>query len=113
MRLLILSDVHYASDLEKARHGHESKAIRNPVLRTFARAYRHYIWLRDPLAWNHLLDDVIRLCPAPDLAVANGDFNADTAFVGVSDDAAFASASECLSKLRSAYADRLHLVMGD
>lgn len=113
MRLLILSDVHYACDAEKARRGHEAAAIGNPFLRTFARLYRRHIWLDDPLAWNHLLDRVLNECPTPDLAVANGDFSVDTAFIGVCDDAACQSALECLGKLRAAYPRRFHATIGD
>jgi hypothetical protein len=113
MRLLVLSDVHYASDAEKTRRGHEGSVIRNPLLRLFAHIYRRYIWLDDPYGQNHLLDHVTTNVPSPDLVVANGDFNLDTRFVGVSDDASFQSAIECLGHLRKAYGDKLFTTIGD
>jgi hypothetical protein len=113
MSLLVLSDIHYASPAEQARRGHESAIIRNPVLRLAARFYRRYVWLADPYGQNHLLDEAIALNPSPEIVVANGDYTLDTAFVGVSDDAAFASAATCLGKLRQAYGERLLATIGD
>lgn len=113
MRLLILSDVHYASDAEKLRRQPEGRLIRNPLLRLFARLYRHHIWLRDPFSHNHLLDHVTHGNHTPDLVVANGDFTLDSAYVGVSDDAACAGAAACLDKLRTAFGDRLRTTIGD
>src|SRR2546422_11741422 len=31
----------------------------NPLLRRAVQSYRHHIWLRDPFAHNHLLDDFL------------------------------------------------------
>jgi hypothetical protein len=112
-RVVVVSDLHYAGDAEKARRGYESRAIANPVLRTLARAYRHFFWLRDPLAHHHLLDRFLAEAGDPDLAVALGDYSCDSAFVGVSDPAAFSSARDCLERLRGRFADRLRPVMGD
>jgi hypothetical protein len=50
---------------------------------------------------------------APDLVVANGDFSCDTAFVGVSDSAALASARECLGLLRQRFGPALISTIGD
>ena len=58
--ILILSDIHYASDAEKRRRGHEARIIANPLLRRAVKVYRHYIWLRDPFAHNHLLDEFLQ-----------------------------------------------------
>src|SRR5690242_16407691 len=99
-RLLILSDVHYASDAEKVRRNFEANAVGHRLQRWCLKAYRHFIWMRDPFAHNHLLDQVLAHPAAPDWVVANGDFSCDSAFVGVSDPAARQSALECLSKLR-------------
>jgi hypothetical protein len=49
----------------------------------------------------------------PDWVVANGDFSCDSAFVGVSDDAALQSARECLGKLRERFDGKLLAVFGD
>jgi hypothetical protein len=78
-----------------------------------AKAYRHYLWLRDPLAHNHLLDRFIQEMAAADWVVANGDYSCDSGFVGVCDDAACASAAVCLSRLRSRFAGRFSAVYGD
>ena len=53
----ILSDIHYASAAEQACGPEfEMRAIPNPRAGLFARFYRHYLWQRDPLGKNHLLD---------------------------------------------------------
>ncbi len=113
MKLLVVSDIHYAEVGEQARREHEARAIGNPVLRWGAKAWRHWIWLRDPLAHNHRLGRLIRANPSPDLVVANGDFSLDSGFIGVSDAAAYASAESALNELRAAYGDRLFTTMGD
>ena len=111
--ILILSDIHYACDAEKQRHGHETRVIANPLLRRAVRVYRHYIWLRDPFAHNHLLDEFLRRADSPDWVVTNGDYSCDTEFVGVSDAAAFESARQCLTKLRDRFGAKLRSVIGD
>jgi hypothetical protein len=75
--------------------------------------YRRYIWLRDPFAHNHLLDRFIDQTRAADLVIANGDYSCDSAFVGVSDDAACASAAECLGKLRQNFPRNFQATFGD
>lgn len=115
MRLLVVSDIHLAGAAERARAGWERRVIRNPFLRAFAMQYRRWFWLADPTAHNHQLDAFITAAKAarPDLVVANGDYSCDSAFVGISDDAALASAQECLGRLRDAFGERLLLTMGD
>lgn len=113
MRLTVFSDIHFAGAEEQQRRGFESRVIRNPALRLLARGWRDWFWLRDPLEHGHRLDQLIGANPDPDLVVANGDFTVDTAFVGVSDNAALASASEALARLRTAYGDRLLATIGD
>ena len=112
-RLLVVSDIHFAGPAEQARKGFEARAVPNPGIRMALRAYRKYVWLDDPMAHNHRLDAILQREPAPDLVVGNGDFTLDTAFVGVSDDAACASARECLERLRAAYPSRFEGVLGD
>ncbi len=111
--LLVVSDIHYASAAEQARRGYWASAITNPLLRAASEAYRHFIWLRDPLRHNHLLEKFIDRAGAPDLVVANGDYSCDSAFVGVSDEAAFQSAQECLDKLRRHFGEKLLAICGD
>jgi hypothetical protein len=111
--ILIVSDVHYASAGERQRPDYEARVVVNPLLRGTVRAYRHYIWKRDPFAHNHLLDGFMEDAGTPDLVVANGDYCCDTAFVGVSDPAARESARECLDRLRERFGNRLRCVLGD
>lgn len=113
MHLAVFSDIHFAGPEERQRRDFETRVIRNPLLRLMARAWRAGVWLRDPLGHNHRLDQLIAANPDPGMVVANGDFTVDTAFVGVSDDAALASASEALLRLRAAYGDRLLATIGD
>jgi len=111
--IYVLSDVHFASAGEQQRQDHEARVIANPILRTLVRAYRHFVWLRHPFAHNHLLDELLARVKAADLVVVNGDLTCDTAFVGLSDDAAWESARQCLAKLRGRFGDRLVATLGD
>jgi hypothetical protein len=110
----IVSDIHYASDLEKARgDDYELRAVASPALRLLLSCFRHFIWLRHPLRHNQLLDDFLHRVSDADCVIANGDYCCDSAFVGVSDDAAFQSARECLGKLRSRFGGSFHATLGD
>ncbi|HYE31472.1 MAG TPA: hypothetical protein VEH27_08595, partial [Methylomirabilota bacterium] len=82
-------------------------------VRTFVKLFRHYIWLRDPFAHNHLLDAVLAHPGHPDLVVANGDFSCDSGFIGVSEPAAQQSAREALQKLRHRFGPAFHATFGD
>src|SRR5206468_4023429 len=57
--VLVVSDIHYASDAEKARGPTEARAIENPLLRALVKAFRHFIWMRNPYAHNSLLDQFL------------------------------------------------------
>ncbi len=109
----IVSDIHFAGAAELAREDYEAGIIGNPLLRLGVRAYRDFIWLRAPFRHNDLLDQVLEAPGAPDWVVANGDYSCDSAFVGVSDPAARASALECLGRLRARFPENLRLVIGD
>ena len=112
--LAVVSDIHYASAAEQARgQDYEFREIANPLLRLAAKLYRHYIWLRDPLHQSHLLDTFLANGDSFDYVIANGDYSCNTAFVGMSDDASFASAQECLRKLRHRFGDRFRATYGD
>jgi len=113
VRLAIISDIHYAGDGEKARHDYPYVAIANPLRRFLTWQFRHWIWQRDPFAHNHLLDQFIAQTSGADLVVANGDYSCDSAGIGVMDEPAFQSASECLGKLRQGFGARLRAVIGD
>ncbi len=112
-RVAIVSDIHYAGADEVARRDHLFAAISNPLRRLLVRQYRHWIWLRDPFAHNHLLDRFLDRAAGADLCVANGDYSCDSAYVGVMDAAAFQSASICLGKLRGRFGPRLRATIGD
>jgi hypothetical protein len=113
LALVVLSDIHYASTAEKVRAGHERSAIEQPCLRLLVRCFRHFFWLRDPHAHNHMLDQFLDRAGEPDWVVANGDYSCDSAFVGVSDDAACLSVRECLSKLNARFGKRFIANFGD
>jgi hypothetical protein len=113
VRLLICSDIHYASDAEKARARYEITAISNPLQRLAVHLYRHHLWLRDPFAHNELIRRVLSPEVEPDWVIANGDYSCDSAFIGVADPAALQSAVECLGRLRDRFEQRLLPVFGD
>jgi hypothetical protein len=109
----ILSDIHYASAAEQARgNDYETAGIPNPVLRWSLRQFRRFIWLRDPLNHNDLLERFLDQAEF-DFLIANGDYSCDSEFMGVSDAAACQSVRECLEKLRQKFGDRLLATCGD
>lgn len=112
-RVAIVSDIHYASAAETERRNHAYAPITNPLRRWLTRQYRHWIWMRDPFAHNHLLARFCSETSSADLAVANGDYSCDSAYIGLADDAAFQSARECLGKLRQTFGARFRATIGD
>ena len=112
--IAILSDIHHAGSIERARgEDYEFRRIDNPLLRTLARAYRHLIWLRHPLDQGRQLDRFLAEVGPVDYVVANGDYACDTESAGVSDPGSFQSAQECLDKLRAKFGDRVRFIFGD
>lgn len=112
--LAIVSDIHYASAAEQARgHGFELVGLRNPLKRAALRIYRNVVWIRNPLGLNYLLDRFIAAAASADYVVCLGDLACDSAFLGLSDDAAFQSAHACLEKLHQQFGDRVLAVLGD
>jgi hypothetical protein len=111
--VLVVSDIHHAGAAEREREGYELACAPNWPVSQLVRAYRGLVWLREPLGTGKFLDAFLQRTGSPDFAIANGDFSADSRFVGVSDDAAFASAEECLAKLRAKFGERLHATIGD
>ena len=110
----ILSDIHYAAAAEQARgDDYEFRDIANPLVRACAHFFRHYIWLREPLRKGHLLDRFLEQGVSFDYVIANGDYSCNSAFVGLSDDAAYESARECLGKLRRKFGVNLRAIYGD
>lgn len=113
LKLLVVSDIHYAGPREQERTGYESRTCSNPLQRALLRLYRENLWLKDPLGHNHFLDWFFEMCGEADLVVANGDYSCDSAFIGLADDAAFESAEICLKKLRTHFGSKLHETYGD
>ncbi|PAW76008.1 MAG: hypothetical protein B9S33_21235 [Pedosphaera sp. Tous-C6FEB] len=111
--VLIVSDPHYAGAVEQARRGYELACAPNWAVRQLIGLYRGYYWLRDPLGNGPFLEAFLQRSGPADFVIANGDYSADSAFIGMADDAAFASAQECLGKLRTRFGDRLHATIGD
>lgn len=110
----IVSDIHYAGASEQARgKDYEFEGLTNPLFRVCLRIYRRFVWLRDPLSHNHLLDRFLAEAGAFDYVVANGDYSCNSAFVGVSDNAACESVKECLGKLRQKFGSNLAITYGD
>ena len=110
----ILSDIHYASAAEQARgNDFELSCIANPLGRAAWGFFRHFIWLREPLLKNHLLDQFVERGAAFDYVIANGDYSCDSTLVGLSDDAAYESTRECLQKLRQRFGANLRANYGD
>jgi hypothetical protein len=66
-----------------------------------------------PLPIIALLDWFLAHAGDAELVVANGDYSCDSAFVGVSDDAAAQSAALCLGRLRERFGAAFQAVIGD
>jgi hypothetical protein len=113
VQLAILSDIHYAGSAERQRAGYPVSHVTSRIERVAITLYRNHFWQRDPFAHNHLLDEFIAASGQTDLVVANGDYSCDSAAIGVADDAACASASECLAKMRNAFRGRFEATIGD
>lgn len=112
--VLVLSDIHYAGEAERARgNDYEIRSVNKPLLRFFVSLYRHFYWMRYPLEQGRQLDRFLSRNIQADLLIVNGDYSCDTGFVGVSDLAAKQSAMECLNKLRKPFGERAWFTMGD
>jgi len=113
-RVVVVSDIHYAGPIEQGRRDHEARAVPNPLVRTLLRAYRRYVWLRNPQSHTYMLDRFLAAAPDADLAVALGDLSCDTAFVGAQDEGAFQSVKLCVEKLTDRFgAAKLRIALGD
>ena len=114
-RIAIVSDIHYAAAEERARcDNHEyHRQIQNPATRVCARLFHQFVWLREPGSHNHLLDQCLNAVGQPDLVVANGDYSCNFRGLGLSDPAAFASAEECLGRLRARFDGKFYPILGD
>ncbi|HMP81565.1 MAG TPA: metallophosphoesterase [Verrucomicrobiota bacterium] len=113
-RIAVVSDIHYAAAAERARYaGPGLHRPDNPFVRLLNLAMQHLFWLSKPGTHNHQLDHFMASAGEPDLVVGNGDFSCNSASIGVSDPAAFESATECLRKLRDRFGHRFHGTIGD
>ncbi|HEX3624268.1 MAG TPA: metallophosphoesterase [Verrucomicrobiae bacterium] len=113
--IAVVSDIHYAAAEERARCANWQfwRQIKNPAARIIGRAHHHFIWLRHRGAHNDLLDKFLAAAGQPDLVIANGDYSCNTAQTGLNDPAAFASAEECLGKLRARFGANFRAIIGD
>ncbi len=113
-RLAIVSDIHYAGPREFA-HGpdFEFAGAKASLAKSFATLYRNFIWMRNPVGNNSLLDRFIERAGDADLVIANGDYTCDVAGLGVGHDDGLESVQLCLGKLRQAFGSRLHAISGD
>jgi len=60
IRLAIVSDIHYASAREQARgNDYELRGIANPLLRRLLAIWRRFVWQREPLHQNYLLENFL------------------------------------------------------
>lgn len=110
----LVSDIHYPGPSERLRGNDcEYRDLPNPFQRAFSHHYRNRVWLRRPLDQAPLLDRFLERLEPCDHLFALGDYNCDTACVGVSDDAAFESAAICLGRLRERHRGPLHALIGD
>lgn len=114
VHLLIASDLHYASEAEKARgSNYELASVKSPWARLFIRCFRQFVWLKNPFAHNHLIEPVLSPPFEPDLVVLNGDYSCDSGFIGLSDPPSRQSAEELLGKFRARFGERLRVTLGD
>ena len=114
IKLIIVSDIHYAGPAERARgQDYEFDIIKNPLIRLLAHFYRSYIWMRHPLERGLLLKQFLAEAGDADCVVVNGDYACNTAFIGLGDPAALESAQECCRQIRARYGERAHFVFGD
>jgi len=114
IRVALVSDIHYPGPSEQLRgNDYEYRDLPNPFQRIFSHYYRNLVWLRRPLDQAPLLDRFLNQLEPCDHLFALGDYNCDTACVGISDDAAFESATLCLGKLRAHGRGNFHALIGD
>jgi hypothetical protein len=113
-RLAVVSDIHYAGAAEQARgDDYEFIGVSNALFRFAGRLHRRFVWLHRPLHQGYLLQRFLKEPDRHDYVIANGDFTCNTAFIGVSDEAACQSAEECLRELRAKFGGRLRATIGD
>ena len=66
MKLLVVSDPHWAGPAEQVRRGYEARAMPHRMQRILAATWRKGFWLADPMAHNDKLDRILALNPDPD-----------------------------------------------
>ena len=89
------------------------RLIANPLLRAFARVFRHLVWMRHPLDQGLQLDRFLARSGRWIFAWPTAIIPATPARLGVGDPASFQSAQECLGKLRAKLGERARFTIGD
>lgn len=114
-RIAIISDIHYAAAEERAACAdfYGRHRIKQAGVRVAAKLFHRFIWLHEIGGHNHQLDQFLSAVGPADLVVANGDYSCNFAQIGLSDPAAFASAKECLGKLRGRFGGKFRATLGD
>ncbi|WCJ58726.1 metallophosphoesterase [Fontisphaera persica] len=113
LTVLVASDFHYAGPTERRRRGYESRGLRPWWMRWYVRAYYRWVWMADLTAHYVQLRQFLHLAPPADWLIVNGDYSCDSAFLGVMEEGAFESASQCLAQLRQHAGERFAATIGD
>ena len=112
-KIVILSDIHYASKKEQNEGENEIHKMRNPVLKLIAFIFRHFFWMRHPYAHNNKLFQFLTVAPDADLVVACGDFSCDSANIGASYPPVKESITDAIYFIQERFKDNFLPIHGD
>jgi len=112
--ILVISDIHYASDPELARGpDHELDGISSASKRKLLGLIRRHVWIGNPFLSRTLLKQILSQPLECDLVVALGDYGLDPEYMGVADPIVYSNVSECLNLLRSHFGEKFVGLIGD
>jgi len=110
--VLVLSDLHYACDAERARRAADKLAV--PWLfQPLDWLADRLLWGKDPAGCNRTVEHFLKEAPRADWVILNGDLTISCMFKGLSEDFACQSVRECLAGFHQAYPGRVRTVIGD
>ena len=112
-RILIVSDIHYASSQEKLENENNLKIIQNPFFKIIAIIFRNFFWMKDPFAHNGKLLHFLAAAPDADMVIACGDYSCGTGHIGVMHPSAKASVLTCLNLFKERFGCRFLPICGD